>query len=66
MGEQVLDAREWVRMRGTPRHESVCCELCGITPREVWGAGWLRKGTSPQTWEHVCPTCAQAGTRVLR
>jgi len=48
----------WVKMFSTPRHKSVVCMTCQTTPCQAPGEGWMRSGTNPKTWKHLCPTCS--------
>jgi hypothetical protein len=50
----------WVSLLATPRHRSVVCEDCEVTPQNAPGPGWRRKGTNPATWKHLCPNCVAA------
>ncbi len=54
-----VGAAVWVSLKATPRHPSVECARCRATPTQAPGPGWLRCGTNPQTWQHLCPGCAE-------
>jgi len=59
--ESTKQNEAWVTLYATPRHRSVVCRRCQTTPPETPGAGWRRCGTDPQSWQHLCPTCAAKG-----